>query len=103
LSRVGEQLGALRDRVLDAAALQRHSLVLDINAATGLLTWEALRRTPEGGVWALTPEPAAGEALCQQAERLPEVERPMVLVGALTDLPALLARRGAQEVRFDAV
>ena len=37
------------------------------------------------------------------AERLPAVERPVVLVGALTDLPALLATYGAQEVRFDAV
>jgi putative ATPase len=102
ISRVGEHLGALRDRVLDAAVLQRHSLVLDVNAATGLLTWDALRRTPEGGVWALTPDPAAGEALRQQAERLPAVERPVVLVGALTDLPALLATRDAQAVRFDA-
>ena len=57
VSRVGEHLAALRDRVLDAAALQRHSLVLDVNAASGLLTWEALRRAPEGGVWALTYEP----------------------------------------------
>jgi putative ATPase len=103
ISRVGEHLGALRDRVLDAAALQRHSLVLDVNAATGLLTWDALRRTPEGGVWALTLDPATGEALRQQAERLSEVERPVVLVGALTDLSALLATRGDQEVRFDAV
>jgi putative ATPase len=74
-----------------------------VNAATGLLTWDALRRTPEGGVWALTPDPAAGEALRQQAERLSEVERPVVLVGALTDLPTLLATHGDQEVRFDAV
>ena len=103
ISRVGEHLGVLRDRVLEAAALQRHSLVLDVNAATGLLTWEALRRTPEGGVWALTPAPAAGEALRQQAERLPQVERPVVLAGALIDLPALLATCGDQEVRFDAV
>src|SRR4029434_5515433 len=103
ISRVGEHLGALRDRVLDAAALQRHSLVLDANAATGLLTWDALRRTPEGGVWALTSDSGAGEVLSQQSERLPQVERPVVLVGALTDLPALLATRGDQEVRFDAV
>ena len=44
----GERLAALRDRVLDAARLQRHSLVLDLNAGSGLLTWEALRRVPEG-------------------------------------------------------
>jgi putative ATPase len=103
IGQVGEHLGALRDRVLDAASLQRHSLVLDVNAATGLLTWEALRRTPEGGVWALTPEPAAGTALRQQAERLPDVERPVILVGALTELTALLASSNAQGVYFDAV
>ena len=102
VSRVGEHLGALRDRVLDAAALQRHSLVLDLNAATGLLTWEALRRAPEGGVWTLTADPQAGAALQQQAERLPEVERPTVLVGEVVQLPDLLRACGAQDVRFDA-
>jgi putative ATPase len=102
VSRVGEQLGSLRDRVLDAAALQRHSLVLDLQAATGLLTWEALRRVPEGGVWALTGGRRIGAALQQQAERLPEVERPIVLVGDLLQLPDLLRARGDQAVRFDA-
>lgn len=101
VSRVSEHLGKLRDRVLDAAALQRHSLVLDVNAASGLLTWEALRRAPEGGVWALTYEAQAGEVLRQQAERLPDVERPGVLVGDIAQLPALLAAH--PELRFDAV
>ncbi len=58
----GERLTILRDRVLDAARLQRHSLVLDLNAGSGLLTWEALRRAPEGGVWTLAY--AANEADC---------------------------------------
>jgi putative ATPase len=102
VSRVGEHLGVLRDRVLDAAALQRHSLVLDLNAATGLLTWEALRRVPEGGVWALTNDSQAGEALRQQAQRLPEVERPIVLIGDLLHLPDLLRAHGDQNTRFDA-
>jgi len=96
VSRVGEHLGALRDRVLDAAVLQRHSLVLDVNAATGLLTWEALRRTPEGGVWALTSDAQAAAALQQQAERLPEVERPSVVLGDLLQLTDLLTAGGAQ-------
>jgi putative ATPase len=102
ISRVGEYLAALRDRVLDAAALQRHSLVLDLNAATGLLTWEALRRAPEGGVWALTGDAQAAEALQQQVKQLPSVERPMVLLGDLLSLPELLRARGDHAVRFDA-
>lgn len=103
VNRVSEHLGKLRDHVLDAAALQRHSLVLDVNAASGLLTWEALRRAPEGGVWALTYDAQAGEALRQQAERLPDIERPGVLVGDIVQLPALLAACQNQELRFDAI
>jgi putative ATPase len=103
VGRVGEHLGKLRDRVLDAAALQRHSLVMDLNAVTGLLTWEALRRVPEGGVWALAREAQDGQALQQQAERLPEIERPIVRIGELRCLPDLLRSHGEQEVRFDAI
>jgi putative ATPase len=99
----GERLGHLRDRVLDAVELQRHHVVLDLNAGTGLLTWEILRRAPEGGTWALVRERRDGEALRQQAERLPELERPAVLVGEIEELADLLALRGEAEVRFDAI
>ena len=103
---VGEaagQLGEIRDRVIDAAHLQRHGTALDLNAGTGLLTWELLRRTPEGGVWAVAGDMAAGDALRQQASRLPEVERPRLLVGRLTELPDLLEAIGDGAVRFDAI
>jgi hypothetical protein len=81
VSNAGERLGRLRDRVLDAAAVQRHHVVLDLNAGSGLLTWEACaaRRRAAPGPW--PARPAGGEALRQQAARLPEVERPVVLVG----------------------
>jgi putative ATPase len=85
------------------AALRRHHLVLDLNAGSGLLTWEALRQAPEGGVWALTPEAATGEALRQQAQRLPEVERPVILIGEPAELGHLLALRGEEDVTFDCI
>jgi len=109
VSNTGERLGRIRDRLLDAACLQRHSVVLDLNAGSGLLTWEILRRTPEGGVWALARDRQAGEALRQQAERLPELARPVVLVGELAELADLLALRGEAALpggaglRFDAI
>jgi len=110
LSRTGDYLAALRDRILDAARLQRHHLVLDLNAGSGLLTWEALRRTPEGGVWALVSDPQAAEALRQQAAGLAELERPVVIPwpakGAwfpLENLTALIAAQGQGDVRFDAI
>jgi len=103
VSGASERLAALRDRVLDAAGLQRHSLVLDINAGSGLLTWEALRRAPEGGVWCLAVTAAEAQALREMAERLPEIERPVVLQGTLAELADLLALRGEGNVRFDAI
>ena len=103
VSRVGQNLGLLRDRLLDTAGLQRHSLVLDANANTGLLTWEALRRAPEGGVWSLTQDARSAEAVRQQAARLPELQRPRLLVGGLRELRALLKASGDGPVRFDAV
>ncbi len=101
VSNAGRGLGQLRDRVLDAASIQRHHVVLDLNASTGLLTWEALRRAPEGSVWALTADAQAAGALRQQAAQLPELARPFVLEGSLDDLPALVAAQG--DVRFDVV
>ena len=99
----GRQLGGLRDRLFEMAGVQRHHLILDANAGSGLLTWEAVRRAPEGGVWALATDEAAGEALRQQAARLLEVERPAVLVGEPTELEYLLSLRGESDVRFDRV
>jgi len=97
----GRTLAHLRDRLFEQISLQRHHLVLDLNAGSGLLTWEALRATPEGGVWAQTADSQAGQSLTQQSQRLSEVERVAVLVGPAAELPALLAVRGDESVRFD--
>jgi putative ATPase len=97
------RLGDLRDRLFELAGIQRHHLVLDVNAGSGLLTWEAVRRAPEGGVWSLAADNESGEALRQQAERLPEVERPAILVGMPDELAYLLSLRGEAEVRFDRI
>jgi len=99
----GRHLEQLRDRLFECAELRRHHLVLDVNAGSGLLTWEAVRRAPEGGVWALTAEPRAGEALRQQAGRLGELERPAVLIGRLDELNYLLKLRGEEDLLFDRI
>jgi putative ATPase len=99
----GKNLGELRDAIFDLAVVKRHHLILDLNAASGLLTWEALRQAPEGGVWAMTADMQAGEALRQQAGRLPELERPVVLIGELQELDYLLSLRGEEDLRFDRI
>ncbi len=102
ISDAGRHLGRVRNRIYAGVSIQRHDLVLDLHVGAGLLTWEALRRTPEGGVWCLARDPATATAIRQQVARLPEVERPVVLEGGLHELPVLLARE-APDVYFDLV
>ncbi|MCA9933947.1 MAG: AAA family ATPase [Ardenticatenaceae bacterium] len=103
ISRVGENLAHQRERLFELAAVQRHHLLLDVNAGSGLLTWEAVRRAPEGGVWALAADAAAGEALRQMAEKLPELERPSILIGSPSELNYLLELRSETNLEFDRI
>ena len=103
ITNTGRELQHLRERVFDEAGPRRHHVILDLKAGSGLLTWEAVRRTPEGGVWALVQDATSGSALRQMAERLPEVERPHILIGEINELDYLLDLRGESDLRFDRV
>ena len=103
ISTAGTQLAVLRDRVMAGAGLERHSLVLDVNAGTGLLTWEAVRRAPVGGVWALAADNATADALRQQAQNLGSLARPVILAGTIFELPELMSIRREGPVSFDVV
>ncbi|MGL4651560.1 MAG: AAA family ATPase, partial [Caldilineaceae bacterium] len=99
ISNSGERLGGLRDRLLSAARIARHETVLDLRAGSGLLTWEAQRRAPEGGVVALARTARDAEALTEVAERLDPMARPTIVQGDLAEIPLLLRLRaqGTQE------
>ena len=99
VSRSGERLAQVRDAVFELARPRPHHLVLDLNAGSGLLTWEAVRRTPEGQVWALEADATAARALEQQAGNLDALQRPVVLARSAAGLTA----EPFGEVRFDVV
>ena len=103
ISQSGQNLARQREKLFGLAQIQRHHLVLDLNAGSGLLTWEAVRHAPEGGVWALTADGKTGEALRQQAGRFAEVERPSILIGTPNELSTLLSLRSEEDVRFDCI
>jgi putative ATPase len=96
------QLGKIRIRLLDALNLERHHLVLDLNAGTGLLSWEAMRRVPEGSTWMHTADKTSSIALSEIATHLPELERPIVIHGPLARLDELLNERD-ESIRFEAI
>jgi putative ATPase len=100
LSQVGARLGEVRDRLITLAHLQRHHLVLDANAGSGLLTWEAIRQVPEGGVYACVHTAQDAEALQEQAIALPELSRPIVVQATLLELGNRLPD---STIRFDRI
>jgi putative ATPase len=101
LGQAGERLAGVRDRLFALAEPQRHHVILDLNAGSGLLTWEAIRRVPEGGVYACVHSPTDATALTEQIAALPELHRPVILQTSLTALPAVLNSQAG--VRFDRI
>jgi putative ATPase len=102
LSQVNTQLASVRERIFTFAQLQRHHLVLDLNAATGLLTWEAIRQVPEGGVYACVRNRSDTNALNELTAALPETMRPIVFTASVAQIPAMLASL-APNVQFDSI
>lgn len=86
----GANLAQVRQHLFDGVGVARHERLLDLQVGSGLLLWEAVRQTPEGGVWGLGSE-ADVTALTQWADRLPELDRPQLQVGSWQQLPSLIA------------
>ncbi len=99
----GHTLGKLRDRLFESAQIARHHTLLDLNARGGLLTWEALRRAPEGGVWTLARDVPTAQRLQERAASLPGILRPVILQGTISQIPDLLARQDHDDLLFDAI
>jgi putative ATPase len=97
IGQAGERFAAMRDRIFQATQLQRHHLVLDLNARSGLLTWEALRQVPEGGVYACVDSAQDAAALSEQAQVLPELLRPVILQASARTFTQYLP----EDLRFD--
>ncbi len=101
-SQVGEQLAQVRDRLFAMVPIQRHHVILDLNAGSGLLTWEAVRRTPEGGVFACVRTAQDATALTEQAVALNALVRPTVWHTDLAALATVLEKHDSK-LRFDLI
>jgi putative ATPase len=97
------QLDHVRQRVFSSLRLARHHVVLDVDAGSGLLTWEAIRRVPEGSVWALCTDRTAAVGVREMASQLDELDCPIVLDGPITRVTRLVELQQEGDVRFDAI
>jgi putative ATPase len=108
-------LTSIRDRIFSRLPIQRHSRILDADARTGLLLWEALRRAPEGGVWGVVASEDEAEILQHRMKELESAMHPVILrpdrplaemARALSSLPSdqVMAALGVDPaIRFDYV
>lgn len=90
MSQTGDHAAWVRDRIFSLTQIQRHHVVLEVRSQTGLLTWEALRRTPEGSVYTHVPSDKVAQTLEAQVKALSALQRPIFLSGRSADLKTLI-------------
>ncbi len=85
--KAGERRGRVRDRLFELAQCRRHHRLLCVGDDTGLLTWEAIRQTPEGGVCTHAKDKKATEHLRERARQTPALRAPRIINCPLTVIP----------------
>ena len=103
VSNTSKRLHQMREKLFGALRLQRHHRILVLGDDSGLLTWEALRGSPEGGVWAIVSSQAAAKTLGEQCKAFHEdknlsLRMPHIIVSEAMDLSII-----DPEVKFEAV
>jgi len=97
-----EVLRAVRDHLFDKSSVSRDSLVLDLNGATGFLTWEALRRARGGGVWTRCESETEKNNLLAFAAKLELFSRPVIKVASLYNVTDI-CQDEVDAPRFDSI
>ncbi len=93
----------LRGRIFRNTSLARYSRVFDVNAGSGLLVWEALRRVPEGSVYCLVESEESKRIIENYSSILPDPERPVLLTGTLALFDPANHPELEKSLRFDAI
>ena len=81
-----EILISVRDSIFKHCSLSRHSRILVAGKDRGLLLWEALRKVPEGGVWAVLNSREEVDFIKNYPTPLHDTEKPIVIEGTIASL-----------------
>ncbi|MBK04041.1 MAG: AAA family ATPase [Deltaproteobacteria bacterium] len=90
LGKAGERIAAIRERIFDTMKPMRHDVILDLNGASGLLSWEALRQVPEGGVYTRVEDLGQAKRLGEQAAVFPSLLQPHIFVAPLDTIDEVI-------------
>lgn len=90
----------VRTEIFDFIAPQANARILDLNAASGLLSFEALRRCPDGGVFSVITPSEMADSFESLMSKRPELERATV---ARTDAISASSLDAFGDIEFDAI
>ncbi len=99
----GRELDIIRKQIISLAELRKSDLVLDLNARTGLLTFEALRHVEQGGVFALAHDNSAYDTLRNTSEQMDILIRPQIILCPETRFPLELPGMLDTKLKFNAI
>lgn len=98
-----EKLSQVRDHIFELADLKRNSLLLDLQARTGFLTFEAKRLAPDCTIWALCHAKKDYDTLSTIVQRFSPLNRPIVIFSQLTTFEEKLKNTAGKNVAFDTI
>jgi putative ATPase len=96
-------LAAIRDLLFSHLPIKRHYCILDLKAAGGLFLWEAVRKVPEGCVYALTPKKEEQDLLTHFGQAFALVERPVLVLGSIVELDMAKRKEFFHDISFDVI
>lgn len=99
----GRELDTIRKLVISSSELRKTDLVLDLNARTGLLTFEALRKVEQGGVFAIAQDNNAFDTLNKTSERIDILVRPQIMRCPESRFPQELPDIIGTKLKFNAI
>jgi putative ATPase len=99
----GSELARIRDDLLAAADCRPDWMALDVDARTGLVTFELCRRLKQGTVWAAAFDEQSRETLVMMANKLEPLSRPRIVRAAPETLCADIRAEAGEEIRFDCI
>lgn len=99
----GNELGRIREILLQCAHIAPEDLVLDLCTRTGLLAFEAARQVREGGVWALAHSRQSFVTTRQMAQQLELLSQPVVLETSWDHFDEHLRKEAGNGVVFNKI
>ncbi|MEA2011602.1 MAG: AAA family ATPase [Verrucomicrobiota bacterium] len=93
MSKAPQTLRELRKKIYSPLKISRHDRVLLLNDTTAFLSWEAMRMTPEGGVYSIVSDNSTAENLNRQFDTCSDLRSPQIIISefdnSLSDIAQL--------------